>query len=108
MLASLHRDLQMPRRAQIPSGCSEAATARRSVVPGSSFADIMMRLAITFVVETARSRRPLLSLAAVVDDVQGTVYGHPGRVQEEAAQSCNVLVLSREWVGLPISVPKVR
>jgi hypothetical protein len=44
----------------------------------------------------------------VVDDVQGTVYGHLDQVQAVAAQSCSFLVQALEDEGLSISVPKVQ
>ena len=108
MLAWLLNTFTMARRLQVLGGLSQEVRATRSVVPGSSFADILMRLAVVEVVDATRVRWPLISLAVVVDDVQATVYGEPDFVERVSRESCNFIVGRLNQQGLPISEPKVQ
>ena len=107
-LAWLIGAFRMQRRLQVIGGVSEVVCASRSVVPGSSFADILMRMAVMEVAAEAQRRWPLLSLASGVDDLQGTSWGQLRRVKDEAADSCEFLVQGLAECGLPVSQPKVQ
>ena len=69
LLRWLLHTFQMPRKLQLIEGLSDEVLAVRSVVPGNSFADIAMRMAVTEVVQ---------SMAAALN---GKVCGrHPGHI----------------------------
>ena len=108
MLAWLLGAFTMARRLQALGGLAAEVKASRSVVPGSSFADILMRLAVVDVVAETRIRWPLVSIAVVVDDLQSTVYGEPGYVEKVATDSCKFMVRRLADKGLPVSEPKVQ
>ena len=78
------------------------------MVPGSSFADIFMRLAIVELISAAQLRWPLVSFAVVVDDIQGLAYGEEEYVVKAAAEACRFLCDGLEARGLPLSEPKLQ
>ena len=75
-------------------------------MPGSSFADIFMRMAVMELVAEALWRWPLASRTVVVDDVQGTVYGKEDYVRRVTAEVCTYLHDGLIERSLPISEPK--
>ena len=49
-----------------------------------------------------------MAVAVVVDDIQGTVYGHRGEVERDASLAADFLVEELEVRGLPVSKPKLQ
>ena len=98
----------MDRKLQLLGGVSCTISAIRSIVPGSSLADILMRLAIVDLTRATCSRWPRLSLVVVADDVQGTAFGSRAVVEKTSALACSFLVAGLSESGLPVSEPKVQ
>ena len=107
-LAWLICTFRLERRVCFTGGLAAPVCATRSVVPGSSFADILMRLAVVDVVLAAARRWPRMTVAVVVDDIQGTVYGHRDEVERDASSAAGFLVEELEARGLPVSQPKLQ
>jgi hypothetical protein len=108
MLCWLLRSFQLRRRLQLEGGLSQEIVARRSVVPGSSFADLAMRIMLTRLVTAARSRWPRAAFAVVVDDIQVTSFGPEGRTRHEALAIADFLKEGLDGLQLPVSVEKLQ
>jgi hypothetical protein len=108
LLAWLLGTFRMPRRIQFLGGLGPPVSATRSVVPGSSFADVLMRMAIMELIAESRRRWPRVTLAVVVDDIQGTGLGDEHRAKADIMASCEFLVQGLAVRGLPVSEPKVQ
>jgi ribonuclease HI len=81
----------------------------KTVVPGDSFADLMMRIMISPMIAVLRRRCPSCLPAIVVDDIQCLVHGMcPAVVGRTAAQLMEVSILTLETeLHLPVSRPKL-
>jgi len=98
---------RMPRRLSLHGVLSEAVFATLSVVAGSSFADLMMRLMTEGPVRRARLAWPSVLFVVVVDDVQGLVHGSEAFVRTSTPIVAEAVADDLRGLGLPISEPKI-
>lgn len=87
----------------------EPVRASCSVVPGSSAADLMMRLMMMTPLEKVKQVCPAGAFAIVVDDLQILIHAPPGEVAAKAKTVCDVVFAALQGeAGLPISLPKLQ
>jgi hypothetical protein len=96
------------RRSIVVDGVSTGfVRARRSVVPGCSFADVLMRLYMLTPMDALAQAWPSLMLAVVVDDVQGMVVGRRAAVANTSARAYRQARAALEAIGLTLSDKKL-
>ena len=108
MLCWMLKTFRMVRRLQVDGGLSAAVVALQSVVPGSSFADLAMRMMVAGLIQAARRRWPRVSFAVVVDDIQATCYGHEVTIRSEAAQVAEFIAGGLGELQLPVATEKLQ
>jgi len=99
---------QQPRSIAYQQMLCPAVRATCSIVPGSSHADLLMRLMLQPVVELVRSLAPYAIIAVVVDDLQVTLHGGCDTVQRDMVKLVDrVFPFMEEQLRLPLSRPKL-
>jgi hypothetical protein len=74
---------QQPRSICYQGLLTSPVSASCSIVPGSSHADLLMRLMIQPVITMIRTRWPYSCVSVVVDDLQISLHGKPATVQAD-------------------------
>jgi len=96
----------MPRRLRIGMLVTSLFRVFRTVVPGDSFADLLMRLAVMSVLDdvTVTYKGQGLHLACVVDDIQFLALGDVTTVTRVIAEASKQLVDDMGAIGLQVAV----
>ena len=99
---------RMERRIIVDGVCTAAVRARRSIVPGDSFADILMFLSLIGAADTVAHRYPHAYIGMVVDDLQVLNLGSLEHVKQEAVNIArDFLQLLEVGCFLPVSTKKL-
>jgi hypothetical protein len=100
---------RFPRSVVFLGSLAEPVRATKTVVPGDSFADLMMRIMITPMIKVLRRLCPSCLPAIVVDDIQCLIHDmNPVTVGRVTAQLLEISVQTLEdELHLPVSKPKL-
>jgi hypothetical protein len=98
----------MPRTLHVGGVALAPVRARLSVVPGSSAADLMMRLMMMTPLERVKKICPAGAYAVVVDDLQVLLHAPAGQVATQARRVADEIFEALQVeAGLPVSLPKL-
>ena len=104
----LLRTFTMPRVIQCLEALVGPVKATRTVVPGSSAADLLMRIVIDSPVQDLRHHfRAALQVAVVVDDVQVVVHGPSGQTHKVAEEVVAFFTKRLGEARLPVAARKL-
>ena len=95
----------MPRRIRVGQVITAEVVAKRSVVPGDSFADLLMRLAVMPVLDDVAHAWPVprLHIGVVVDDIQLLAIGDVVTIASDVAGAVDMIVDGLDRDGLVVS-----
>jgi len=93
----------MPRRIRVGKIFNSLFRVFRTVVPGDSFADLMVRLTVIDVLDEVVEHHRGLQVACVVDDVQFLAVGDCAQVSSDIVRASRRLVESFDSIGLTVS-----
>ena len=95
----------MPRCIRVGQVATEIVRASRTVVPGDSFADLLMRLSIMSIMDLLAETwpPPRLHIGVIVDDIQLLALGNANDTASTIAEATTMLVEGMDEAGLQIS-----
>ena len=98
-----------PRRIIIGEVATQEVEATISILPGDAVSDLLMFLAIVWILDTVKSRwtqsaGQCLMLVVVADDIQLLMVGRRADVYRDFSDAVAFLVGELNAVGLPVAV----
>ena len=93
---------RMPRTVRIGKLATSKVCAGKTVVPGCSFADILMRLALMPTLDSLCERWSHIHVGAVIDDIQLLAVGDRRATEYEMSQAATFVIQDLRTQGLEI------